>query len=74
MDVQDQSGLISKYVNPEIINITPSDYNSSLNRIDQGKTTGFLYVPGDAVQKIQMGQTVDMIIYLDASDPKKECA
>ena len=70
MDVQDQSGLISKYVNPEIINITPSDYNSSLIRIDQGKTSGFLYVPGDAVQKIQMGQTVDMIIYLDASDPK----
>ena len=70
MDVQDQSGLISKYVNPEIINITHSDYNSSLIRIDQGKTSGFLYVPGDAVQKIQMGQTVDMIIYLDASDPK----
>ena len=36
----------------------------------EGKTTGFLYVPGNAVQKIQTGQTVDMIIYLDASDPK----
>lgn len=70
LDVQDQSGLISKYVNPEILNITLSNYNSSLTRIAEGKTTGFLYVPGDAVQKIQMGQTVDMIIYLDSSDPK----
>jgi ABC-2 type transport system permease protein len=71
MDVQDQSGLISKYVNPEIINIIPSDYNNSLNRISTGKTTGFLYVPGNAIQEIQKGQKVNMVVYLDASDPKR---
>jgi ABC-2 type transport system permease protein len=71
MDVQDQSGLISKYVNPEIINIIPSDYNSSLNRLSTGKTTGFLYVPGNAIQEIQSGQKVNMVVYLDASDPKR---
>jgi ABC-2 type transport system permease protein len=71
MDVQDQSGLISKYVNPEIINVNnASYYNLSLNRIEQGKTTGFLYVPGNADQIIKSGQAVNMIVYIDASDPK----
>jgi ABC-2 type transport system permease protein len=70
MDVQDQSGLISKYVNPDIIKVIPSNYNNSLNNTVNGKTTGFLYVPGNADQEIQKGQTVDMIVYLDASDPK----
>jgi ABC-2 type transport system permease protein len=70
MNVQDQSGLISKYINPDIINVVPLNYNSSLNNIAMGKTTGFLYVPGNAVQKIQSGQTINMIIFLDSSDPK----
>jgi ABC-2 type transport system permease protein len=71
MDVQDQSGLISKYVNPEIINITnTANYNGSLNSAQNGLTTGFLYVPGNADSAIQSGHTVNMILYLDASDPK----
>ena len=70
MNVQDQSGLISKYINPDIINVVPLNYNSSLNNIALGKTTGFLYVPDNAVQKIQSGQTIDMIVFLDSSDPK----
>lgn len=71
MDVQDQSGLISKYVNPEIINITNSTYNSSLNNLINGQSTGFLYVPGNADQAIRNNQTVNMIVYLDAADPKR---
>lgn len=71
MDVQDQSGLISKYVNPEIINVTNSTYNNSINSIANGQTTGFLYVPGNADQIIRQGQTVDMVVYLDAADPKR---
>lgn len=71
MNVQDQSGLISKYVNPEIINITNSTYNSSLNNLINGQTTGFLYVPGNADQIIRDNQTVNMIVYLDAADPKR---
>ena len=70
VDVQDQSGLISKYINPSVINVIPSNFNSSLNNIALGKTTGFLYVPGNAAQKIRTGQSIDMIIYLDSSDPK----
>jgi ABC-2 type transport system permease protein len=70
MDVLDQSGLISKYIDPTVINVIPSTYNSSLNNIANGKITGFLYVPGNADKKIQKGQTVDMKIYLDSGDPR----
>ena len=70
VDVQDQSGLISKYINPSVINVIPSNFSTSLNNIALGKTTGFLYVPGNAAQKIRTGQSIDMIIYLDSSDPK----
>ncbi len=70
MDVLDQSGLISKYIDPTVINVIPSTYNSSLNNIANGVITGFLYVPGNADKKIQQGQTVDMKIYLDSSDPR----
>jgi ABC-2 type transport system permease protein len=70
MDVLDQSGLILKYVNPAIINVIPSSYNGSLDNLANGKTTGFLYVPGNADQKIESGQTIDMTIFLDSSDPK----
>ena len=70
MDVLDQSGLISKSINPAVINVVPLSYNSSLSNIAKGKTTGFLYVPGNANQKIQQGQTIDMTIFLDTSDPK----
>ena len=70
MDVLDQSGLISKSINHAVINVVPSSYNNSLNNIATGKTTGFLYVPGNIDQKIRAGQTIDMTVYLDSSDPK----
>ena len=70
VDVQDQSGLISKYINPSVINVIPSNFSTSLNNIALGKTTGFLYVPGNAAEKIRTGQSIDMIVYLDSSDPK----
>ena len=39
MDVQDQSGLISKYVNPEIISVNNvTTYNSSILRTKNGLT------------------------------------
>jgi ABC-2 type transport system permease protein len=70
MDVLDQSGFISKLINPAVINVIPLSYNSSLNNIADGKITGFLYVSGNVDKKIQLGQTIDMTIYLDSSDPK----
>ena len=70
IDVLDQSGLILKSINPAVINVVPLSYNSSLNNIAEGKTTGFLYVPGNADQKIRLGQTIDMTVFLDSSDPK----
>ena len=72
LDVQDQSGLISKYINPEIIdikNVTSS--KSSLIMAENGLTTGFLYVPGNADSLIRNGQTVNMIVYVDSSDPRR---
>ena len=69
MDVLDQSGIITKSINP-VITVVPLSYNSSLNNIAAGKTTGFLYVPGNVDQKIRLGQTIDMTVYLDSSDPK----
>ena len=72
IDVQDQSGLISKYVNPDIINIdNTSNYNVSLNQAQNGIATGFLYVPGNADTAIISGQTINMVLYLDSSDPKR---
>ena len=41
MDVQDESGLISKYINPAVINVIPSNYNSSLNNIAVEKLQDF---------------------------------
>ena len=71
MDVQDQSGLISKYVNPEIISVNNvTTYNSSILRTENGLTTGFLYVQGNADTQIKTGETVNMLVYVDAADPK----
>lgn len=71
MDVQDQSGLISKYVNPEIISVkNVTSYNSSVLRTENGLTTGYLYVPGNADALIKTGGTVNMLVYVDAADPK----
>ncbi len=71
MDVQDQSGLISKYVNPEIISVNNvTSYNTSILRTQNGLTTGFLYVPGNADSIIKAGDTVNMLVYVDAADPK----
>ncbi len=70
MNVQDQSGLVIKSINHEVINVIPLAYNKSLDNIANGKTTGFLYVPDDIDQKIISGQTIDMTIFLDSSDPK----
>jgi ABC-2 type transport system permease protein len=70
MDVLDQSGLFLKLINPADLTVIPLSYNNSMNNIANGKTTGFLYVPGNVDQKIRSGQTIDMTIYLDSSDPK----
>ena len=70
MDVLDQSGLFLKLINPSDITVVPLSYNSAMNNIAQGKTTGFLYVTGNADQKIRSGDTIDLTIYLDSSDPK----
>ena len=69
LDVLDQSGLFLKSINP-VVNVVPLSYNSSLNNIAEGKTTGFLYVPGNVDQKIKLGQNIDITVYLDSSNPK----
>lgn len=70
LDVQDESGLFIDRINPEILDITRSDYNNSIKRVERGRTTGFLMVPDDAAASINIMEPVTLNLYLDYSDPK----
>mgnify|MGYP000853778046 CR=1 FL=1 len=70
MDVQDESGLFIDRLNPEILDVNRSNYNTSMKRMEAGKTTGFLMVPGDVVASINAMEPVNLNLYLDYSDPK----
>jgi ABC-2 type transport system permease protein len=71
MDVEDPGGLFQKVINPDIIKITPSTYNNSIIRLETGETTGFYAVSPDSIERIQRGQSVDTVLYLDYSDPRR---
>ena len=71
VDVQDPGGIFQKRINPEIIKIYPSNYNNSIIRIKQGETTGLYTVSTDSLDRIRKNETVDTILYLDNSDPKR---
>jgi len=71
LDVDDEGRLFSKYINPEIIDIRTSDYNSSLKRLNSGETTGFVLVPGDSLDKIRNVDTIELQLYLDENDPRR---
>lgn len=71
LDVDDKGHLFSKYINPEIIHVSTSDYNNSLKRLNTGETTGFVLVPGDSIEKIRTIDTIKIQLYLDVGDPKR---
>lgn len=71
LDVDDRGGLFKKYVNPEIIDITSYNDNNSLSRIEKGEIGGWLKVSPDSIERIQKGEVVDIVLYLDYSDPRR---
>lgn len=71
LDVDDQGHLFSKYINPELITVTQSNYNDSVQSLDNGGTTGLVVVPADSIEKIRDMGTIDVKLYLDDADPKK---
>jgi ABC-2 type transport system permease protein len=71
LDIEDRGGLFKKYVNPEIINIISSNGNNSLSRTEKGETGGWFKVSPDSIKRIQNGEVVDIVLYLDYSDPRR---
>lgn len=71
LDVDDRGGLFKKYINPEIIDITSYNDNNSFSRIEKGEIGGWLKVSPDSIERIQKGEVVDTVLYLDYSDPRR---
>jgi len=71
LDVDDQGGIFKKAINPEIIDIYSTNNNDSLIRIETGQTSGLYTVSTDSIERIQKGEVVDTVLYLDYSDPRR---
>ncbi len=71
LDVDDPGGYFKKSIDPEIIKIYSTNGNSSLLRLENGETNGFYTVSSDSIQRIQNGEVVDTVLYLDYSDPRR---
>ncbi|MEG3225560.1 MAG: ABC transporter [Methanobacteriales archaeon Met13] len=71
LDVEDQGGLFSKRLNPEILTIQNSTYEPALGRLEKGLTNGFFVVPADSVTLIQNNDSLATVLYLDYRDPKR---
>jgi ABC-2 type transport system permease protein len=71
LDVDDPGGLFKKSIDQEIIKVYTTNGNSSLVRIETGETNGFYTVSSDSIQRIQKGEIVDTVLYLDYSDPRR---
>jgi len=71
LDVDDQGGIFKRAINPEIIKIYSTNGNTSLIRIETGKTGGLYTVSSDSIERIQKGEIVDTVLYLDYADPRR---
>ncbi|HMK53575.1 MAG TPA: ABC transporter permease [Methanobacteriaceae archaeon] len=71
LDVEDQGGLFSKRLNPEVLTIQNSTYNQGMARLANGNIGGFFAVPSNSVALIQNNDRVATILYLDYRDPKR---
>lgn len=71
LDVDDQGRLFSKYINPELITVTHSNFDESMKSLNSGETTAVVLVPGDSLEKIINIDTIDVKLYLDEADPKR---
>jgi len=71
LDVDDQGGLFKKSIDQEIIKIYSTNGNSSFLRIEAGETNGLYTVSSDSIVRIQNGEIVDTVLYLDYADPRR---
>jgi ABC-2 type transport system permease protein len=71
LDVDDQGGLFKKSIDPEVIKVYSTNGNGSQARMEAGQTNGFYTVSPDSIQRIQNGEVVDTVLYLDYSDPRR---
>lgn len=71
MDVDDSGGLFLDLLNPELVKIQQSTLNNSLTRINNQETSGFYFVSSDSLVRIKQGESVETVLYLDYSDPKR---
>ena len=71
LDVDDVGGLFEKRINPEILKIYSTNGNQSMERLEIGETSGFYKVSPDSITRIQKGEIVDTVLYLDYSDPRR---
>lgn len=71
LDVDDKGQLFSKYINPEIITVTTSNFNDSYRNLNAGETTALVVVPGDSIENIRNIQPINLRMYLDSADPKR---
>lgn len=71
LDVDDSGGVFKKSIDQEIIKVYSTNGNDSFLRLENGETNGFYTVSSDSIQRIQNGEIVDTVLYLDYSDPRR---
>lgn len=71
LDVDDSGGVFKKSIDQEIIKVYSTNGNGSFIRLENGETNGFYTVSSDSIQRIQNGEIVDTVLYLDYSDPRR---
>lgn len=71
LDVDDSGGVFKRSIDQEIIKVYSTNGNGSFLRLENGETNGFYTVSSDSIQRIQNGEIVDTVLYLDYSDPRR---
>lgn len=71
LNVDDEGGLFSKYINPELITVTHANFDDSMRNLNSGETMAVVVVPADSLDKIRNIDTIEVKLYLDQADPKR---
>lgn len=69
--VSDTNGLFKKQLNHEVLGITSSGSNDSINQVRTGKATAALIVPENFTGKIDNFQPITLNLFIDYADPKR---
>ena len=74
VDVSDNSSIIAKQLNHELLDVRMLSYNDSLNDLKDGKITAALIVPENFTKNIDQFQTSNMDLFINYGDPKRSVA